>query len=329
MVSPVCAIAITEGIAACASLAPRMPKSAPGIITTLAGIGLAATAVACKLAPFETPPSFVEQSRREDALALAALARRHEASFVAGNYYLVWPAIFETIRASQSAHDPNALNIRGLAPKGEHQRNEIASELRSSDRVVVLAADTNPLGCYNQALVNDAADWPPHASLVAQGTLPSGKPYCVMAWERAPSSPSATPLPPQSSVLFHMLKPVPSVAEWSGDRIVVPAGGPPRRAIKGPMVNVPPGNYEIGIRIEAHAGAEAPLFQFMIIDGFGRRNYFWKNIHFGDLEPRGDGLWVSTTLVIPESSPTQGLEIGVWTFGAVPFSITAAELRRK
>ena len=330
LVSPVCAIALVEGIAAIATLAPGIPKSAPGIATALGALVLATLALFCKLTPFQTPASFVGQSYRDDALALAGLARQYGASYVGGNYYIVWPVVFETIRSRQAANDPDALDdIRGLAPKGEHLRDEIAAQLRSADRVVVLGAGTNTAGCRSQMLVNNSVDWPPHASLLAQGTLPDGKPYCVIALDRAPAAGDAMHLPGQADVLFHMLKPVPGVAEWRGDKLFVPAGGPVRRAIKGPMVNITAGKYRIGIRVEENVAPAAPLFKFMILDGFGKRTYFWKNIHAADLETRADGLWVSTELTIPPSSPTQGIEIGIWTFGAVPFAITAAELHRE
>ncbi|HWB59680.1 MAG TPA: hypothetical protein VG733_09315 [Chthoniobacteraceae bacterium] len=331
MVSPVCAIALTEGIVALASLLRSAPKSLPAMAAPLIALALAVAAVCFKLAPFEKPPSFVEQSRRADALALAGMARQYGASFVGGNYYLVWPTVFETIRAGQNANDPHALDIHGLAPKGEHLRDEIAAELRGADRVVVLAADTTTGGCCNQMFVNNAVDWPPHATVLTKGSLPSGKPFSVIVCERNPAPQAdATPLPPQAAILFHMLNPVPQVAEWKDGKINVPAGSPGRRAIKGPVVNVPAGRYRIGARIETAAtDRAAPLFQFTLIDGFGRRTYSWKNIRLGDLDQRADGLWVSTELTVPESSPTQGLEIGIWTFGAVPFSITGMELLKQ
>jgi hypothetical protein len=319
LIPPVCAAAFAEGIAV------LMPK----VVVPLIAITLAVAALFYNLAPFETPSSFVERSRRDDALALAALAQRHGASFVAGDYYIVWPAVFETIRLRQAAGDPAALQIRGLAAKGEHQREEIAAELRSSDRVVVVFAGSYPEQCVMQAFRNDATDWPPVASVLESGTLPSGAPYRLVVFQRTPPPANEPLLPSQSTILLHMLAPEPGVAKWEGEKISVAANGQGARVFKGPRVNLAAGNYRVSFRFETGAAPAAPLLHFQIMDGFGKRVYTEKDVTVSDLQSRDGGLWLTADFSVPKSNPTQTLEFGVWTFGAASFAITAIELSRQ
>lgn len=327
LAAPLCAAALAEGAHAVAGMeggAGERPRWALASIS----IYLLSSALLWRLAPFggSLPPA--ARLQKANALALADLARKYGATYVAGDYYAVWPAVFESIRVAQAAGDPAALEIRGLGQRGEHLRPKIAESLRRLARVVVLGAGLAPANCYGHALYNDAVDWPPYASLVAEGQLPSGGSYCVIAFDRQPP-PGAARLPRAQAVMMLMLSLDPQTAHWEQGRIAVQAGGGDRKVWGGPFVNVPAGNYTVAFQIETHGDASMPLCELVVQDGFGSREYVRKKFRIGDLQQRDGGAWASIDFTVPPSSPTRVMEFVMNTSGGTSFTASALDLRRQ
>ncbi len=262
---------------------------------------------------------------------MAEVARAYNASFIAGDYYLVWPSIFYTIHLRQEAVDPEALRVYGLAPKGEILRAVYAAYLRQAQRVVVVCAGMEVKESYESALHEDSADWPEHVSLLKRGRLPSGGPYCVLAFERDGAVQGhEAPLPAQGKVLLHRMKLNADVGHWDWDKAAVATAGKPVMALQGPYVNLPGGKYRASFEIITQGGGDpsAPLLQLDVQDRFGRRVFTRHVVAAGELEPRNGGVWASVEFEVPAGAPTENLDFCVWTFGTAEFSISDMEIRR-
>lgn len=333
LAAPLCVAAITEGIRALreGSQPARDAQSLAlthVIIASLA-VALYGTTMFFRLAPFEASSSFVRKAQRADSTALAALAQKYGATYIAGDYYVVWPAVFEAIGHAQRAGNPDALNIRGLGQRGEHLRPEIAANLRVSQRVVVIGANLSPADCYAHALYENAADWPPNSSLLAAGLLPSGASYCVLAFDRNPPAPDAVRLPHTPAIFLMMLNLDPQAAHWDHGKIEIAASGYAQKVWSGPSVNVPAGKYVVAFQIQTTADSATPLFELRVTDGFGSREYAKKTYAPGDFHPGASGTWATIEFTIPDSSPSRVLEFEMTATGKAPFTVTSLDLHRE
>jgi hypothetical protein len=179
-------------------------------------------------------------------------------------------------------------------------------------------------------LYQNAIDWPPHATLVASGSLPSGQSYCVLAFDRNPPSPGPNALPPIPYVLMAMLDPHQGVAQREPQGIVVPATGREKPIWAGPFINLPSGKYTVAFRIETGADPATPLCALKVTDGFGKREYVSRSYSTGDLAPaNGSGYkWASIDFSVPEGSPTRVMEFIMSTTGKAPFVVNGMKLDR-
>lgn len=316
---------------------PRTPAFAAASIAII----LVAAAVIQKIAPFECARSFVESSRRNDVLAVAALARKHHASFISGtDYYIVWPAVFEAIAAEQ-ANGNAAPGIYGLIERGEAMRAKITRLLLSSSRAIVLNVTTedndpspartaalNENAATTYALNYDAVNWPPYESLLAGGRLGPGTTYGVFSFDRAPANRGQSPF--LSAALLRMLEVSEDAARRDKSGIAVAANHRMQRAWKGPFVNLPPGAYHLEFHIEMpQQQTTGPLFALAVTDGRNSYEYAARKFSASDLQSKETGTWASLDFDVPAERTTREMEFPLVTFGMAPFSVTDVRLSRR
>ena len=299
-----------------------------------AGIGAAlvfSAILLVQMLPVHVNDSFVPREQRADLAQLAEVAERQRATFIAGNYWFVWPAVFDTLRRRQASHDE--LPFFGLAARGEVLAAEITRHLRATPRVSLVCWDLEPGECVGASTAfGSPTAWPAHAAVVERGTSPSGVRYAVIAFRDDAPPPGGTPVPGVASALFRRQYAVASTRK-EGDTFVLPARPNPSLevATAGPYAQLEPGmTYRMGFRIEIETATDLPDLEVMGVEvvDVGSAPYFATTFRARDLVTQADGTWAVTSFTLPKTLRVEnGMEFRLLSTGHVPVTVHALSLR--
>jgi hypothetical protein len=70
----------------------------------------------------------------------------------------------------------------------------------------------------------------------------------------------------------------------------------------------------------------APLLRLDVQDRL--RAFTHRVVSAGALESRDGGVWASVEFEVTADTPTENMDVCVWTFGTSPFAIKDMEIRR-
>jgi hypothetical protein len=259
----------------------------------------------------------VERPRRENIRILSQLADRYGASFIAGDYWTVWPAVFDTLKYRQASGEQQPI-VFGLSGRGEVLSAEVADYLNHADRVIVICFEQEVTSCYDWLLRINNGDWPKFSAVLEQGKLPQEHgSYFVLALDRRPifEGTAAKSLPEyQNQLLFDHLR-TRNGAQRKEASILLRAGEKIELGVFGPYAQMAPGNYQVRFLVKNRP--PDPERDWFKIDVINARQTFYQGIFQArDLVTLPSGDWAVANFNLPHSlSSVNAIEFRVWTMG--------------
>jgi hypothetical protein len=110
------------------------------------GVSLVISVLAVALAFQATAPSTDHQMVTEEATMIAAKANELGAGYIGGDYWLVWPAVFETM------HQRNSTRVFGITDRGWGAGPLIRDSVRAPQPHIMLCFEETIEGCKNRYL---------------------------------------------------------------------------------------------------------------------------------------------------------------------------------
>jgi hypothetical protein len=129
----------------------------------------------------------IDYAGHENVSALAKLAMSYHATFIAGDYWTVWPAVFAVNQIRREGRKSAPLVI-GLANRSSALKREIEKRfMREAQTILICAGSIDD--CYQDLCNSRAGHLPEYAFLLAQGVLPNDNlNYYVISIQRRNSS---------------------------------------------------------------------------------------------------------------------------------------------
>ncbi len=132
--------------------------------------------------PIDSACKFNDSIRAKNVDTLAIVAEEYNIHFVVGDYWIVWPTVFEIIQNRQTKNTKEADNIYGLTFRGEVVRNKIINLFNKLEPATILCINLQETPCYEQARKYAEDNWANNPHILKQGSLPQGGIYLVVSF---------------------------------------------------------------------------------------------------------------------------------------------------